>query len=329
MKDNYFSLVGEKINPLSDIQNAGGPLTTGSVLFVKDPSDSDYTTVKDQIGRNNLFDTIPAAVAAARNDKNDWVVVCPKDSGAAWEIGTQLLLNKNRLHFVSLGYVQGLHGYENTIRGFGTTGLGVAASTNNVLNVTGSATEIAGFRFLGTHGTSADGTIQAIANFAAPNVYIHDSVIETNVAAAASTGTVAIVGGNGFRADNVWFGNSVGIGATKVANSVTRPRFNDCTFIVNAEAVGNQFFIAGTGAVEYVLVENSKFINRNSGTLVASAVTGSVTTLNPWLLRSNTYVNVTQAGTDPTVFKSPVASGTSAAVRDYGIAVGTAALTPV
>ena len=317
---NYFDLVGDKINPLSDLINSGGPLTTGSVLFVKDPSDSDYTTVKDQIGRDNLFDTIPAALTAARSDKNDWVAVCPKDSGAVWELGTALDVSKNRVHLISLGYTPGVHGYTNTLRGFGS-----AALDTEILNVTGSAVEIAGFRFLGTHGTTDDGTINLVASFAGPNAWVHDCAIETS---AVLGGTVARVA-SGFRADNVWFGNTAGGGAVVIGTNASRVHIKNSLFVVNARVVGDQFLVAGTGATNYVLVEESAMVNMNSGTLVASAVTGSATTLNPILLRNNTYVNVTQAGTDPTVFKSPVTSGTSTAVRDYGIAVGTAALIPV
>jgi len=321
---NFFALDGNKVNALSDIANAGGPFTTGSVLFVKDPSDVDYEVIKDQVGRDNLFDTIPAALAKTRSDMNDYVVVAPKKDGSPWDIGTALDIVNDRVHLVSLGYLQGLHGYQNTIRGFGS-----AALDTEVVNVTGNGVEIAGFRFLGTHGTTDDGTIQAVFKTTGSNTWLHDSVVETSAAAGASDGTVAHIGGSGFRADRVWFGNSVGIGAVKVANNVARPSFNDCTFVIDAQAVGDQFLIAGTGASEYVLVENSKFINVELGTLVASVVTGSVTVDNPWLLANNTYVNVTQAGTDPTVWKAPATSGTAASVRDLGIAVGTAALTPV
>jgi len=323
MNKNYFNLTGFKVNALSELVNAGGPFTTGSVLFVKDPSDVDYEVVKDQIGRDNLFDTIPAAIAKTRSDMNDWVVVAPKADNGVWDIGTALDIANDRVHLVSLGYLQGLHGYSNTIRGFGS-----ATLDTEIVNVTGNGVEIAGFRFLGTHGTTDDGTIETVFKTTGSNTWLHDSVVETSAAAGASDGTIAHVGGSGFRADRVWFGNSVGIGAVKVANSVARPEFHDCTFVIDAQAVGDTFLIAGTGASEYVLVENSKFINVELGTLVASVVTGSVTVDNPWLLTNNTYVNVTQAGTDPTVWKAPVASGTSTAVRDYGIAVGTAALIP-
>ena len=85
----------------------------------------------------------------------------------------------------------------------------------------------------------------------------------------------------------------------------------------------------GTGVTEYTIFKNCDFINVEGGTLPASAIVGAALDDNPVLLRNCSYVEVTQAGTDTEVYKSPASSGTQAAVFDYGISIGTAAIAPV
>ena len=73
-----LTIAGQKINPLSDIMNLGIQ-TTGNVVFVKDPGDADYRTVREAVGRENIYDTIQAAIDSpkVRDGLNDYVVVCP------------------------------------------------------------------------------------------------------------------------------------------------------------------------------------------------------------------------------------------------------------
>jgi len=316
----FHALLGAKIDPFSEIRNSG-LLTSGSVLVVKDPSDTDYLVVKDAVGRDNFFDGIQAALDKTRSDKNDYVLVCPKDDNGIWELGTALDIANDRVHLISMGYTPSLHGYSNTLRGFGS-----AALDSEIVNVTGNGVEIAGFRFLGTHGTTDDGTISAVLSVTGSQFHIHDSAVESNVAAGASDGTLVNVGADGFRADNVFFGNYEGNHAQiSIGASTKRHDFNNCKFVMDAQATTDEFFLAGTGAGEYVEVRDSSFINVEAGTLPASAVSGSITVdQTAWLLMNNSYVNVSDAGTDPSVFVSPVSSGTHAEAYNPGIAIGTA-----
>lgn len=337
---------GGKIDPLSEIRNAG-IVTNGSVFWVKDPSDNDYTTFKDQVGAANTADTIQDGVNKTRNDKNDYVFVAPKDSNGVWApngtAGTALVLNKARMHLISSGYQEGHFGYTNTIRAFATT----AAYDTSIVKVFAPGVEFAGFRILGTNGTSDNGTVTGgllalgtASTGTAHGFNMHDSSVE-NTQAAAAGGTIDIVtisgdvgsGIIGPRFDNVWIGAASWAPAALVRMSgtagPTRTVFDSCTFVIDAQATTDSFITIGTGAMEYTIFKNSDFINVEAGTLPASALVGAVLVDNPVLLRNNSYVNVTQAGTDTEVFKSPAASGTAASVRDYGIAIGTAALTPV
>ena len=69
----------------------------------------------------------------------------------------------------------------------------------------------------------------------------------------------------------------------------------------------------------------SKIVKQHLDNEVGTII-GAILVDNPVLMRNNSYINVTQAGTDTEVFKTPASSGTQAAMFDYGIATGTAAL---
>lgn len=324
----YHGLVGAKIDPISEIRNSG-LLTSGSAIWVKDPDDADYITFKDAVGRDNFADTIQGGIDLTRNDKNDYVFVCPKDDGSDWTLGTALDINKDRVHLVSVGYTQSVHGYSNTLRyNMGTT------PDTELINITGQGVEIAGFEILGTLGTDAGGTMSnalvylgTAASGTPHGLNIHDVAIRAN----HSHGTPPLVSA-AERVDGVTFNNVVfeAIGDAPenalvvLPHSGKRWEFDRCRFLMEAQATGDNFIEAGTGATDYALFSDSSFINVEDGTAPASAVVGSVTVNNPVLIQNCAAVNVTAMGTDPTVFVSPVSSGTAAEAYDPGISVGTA-----
>src|SRR5207237_1156959 len=103
-----------------------------------------------------------------------------------------LLVNKQRVHLVSVGYTKALHGYNNTLRGLGT----LAGMDTAVVKVLAAGAEIAGFRFLGTSGTTANGTMNRVMQLGtastgtAHETWVHDCVIETtNASAGGANGT--------------------------------------------------------------------------------------------------------------------------------------------
>ncbi|SRR5258708_3199667 len=318
-----FLAFGGKVDPLAEIRNAG-IVTSGSVFWVKATADSDYTTFQFQVGANIVLNDFQTANNKARNDKNDYVMVIPQDVNAVWSntsnVGSALQLNKARMHFISVGYTKAMHGYSNTFRGVGT----VASIDTAVVNVVNSGIEIAGFKFLGTSGTTANGTMLAVMNLGtaasgtAHETWVHDSVLEANNAAgggANGTPSALIMGGtaaNGCRFDNVRFVNAVSNSSIQLGNGNQRTEFVRCVQEVSAQATGDLMVAAGTGAKEYVLFKECEFINLNSAQAPASIVTGSTTTTNPVLFSYCTALNVTAMGTDPTVYIAPGAAGTAA-----------------
>lgn len=336
-----FLAFGGKIDPLSEIRNAG-IVTSGRVLWVKAVADADYNTVKDSVGADVMFNDANSAIARTRNDKNDYVLVTPSDANAVYTLGSSIDLNKARVHMVGVGYNRNPLNYAVTFRGFATTSGGTPIDSE-LINVTGGGVEIAGIRVLGTSGTSAGGTLSNGMLFigtgstgTAHDLYVHDSTFEMT---PASLGTPAIVNTpgtvHGARFENVWLGN-VAAGAESAGNAGVvalgaggkRWVFQNSTFMLNSGSVATDAFItAGSGAKEYTMFKNCDFLSIGTG-LITSAVRGTITVGNPVYMRDNGYVGVAQAGTDPSVFKTPVASGTATSVRDYGLSVGTVALQP-
>lgn len=341
MRDPFRNFNTYKIDPLSEIRNAG-IVTNGQVFWVSSESDSDHRDRTQDLGRDVVKVSVQAAIDAAASDQNDYVLVIPTDGGTARDLGTAIDVNEDRLHVLGVGYKPAPMAYNGlTFRGYvAATGI-----DTELINITGAGCEIGGLRFLGTSGTADGGTITALmrigtATSGTPHdTWIHDVQVESTQA-AADNGTAFIVnvtgnvagGISGLRFDRCWLGNWAWAPAA-VVNTVgtagpTRMQFHDTTFVIDAQATTDDFVVMGTGVTEYAIFKNCDFINVEAGTLPASVLTGAVLVDNPVLLRDNSYINVTQAGTDTEVFKSPAFSGTQAAIADPGISIGTAALSP-
>jgi hypothetical protein len=341
-RDPFRNFNQYKIDPLSEIRNAG-ITTNGDVFWVSSVADSGHTTRRNDYGRSVVKESLQEAVDAAKDNNNDYVLVIPTDNGTARALSTSVDVNKDRLHIIGVGAGLNNQSYGITFNGFGTTAAGTPVDTA-LLEVTGGGVEVAKLRFLGTMGTSAGGTVTngilrvgTGSSGTAHDLWVHDASFEWNQASQSELAILTTPGTvHGARFDNVWFGNaSTGAESAGNAGLVQLPHggkrwtFRDSTFVYNSGSVAvDQIIRAGTGATEYARFIDCSFFSLGTG-LITSAVRGSTTVNNPIIMENCRYVGFTQAGTDPTVFKTPVASGTSAAVRDYGIAVGTAALTPV
>lgn len=329
-----FIAFGGKIDPISDIRNAG-IITSGDVYWVSSPTDSSHTTRTDAYGRTSVKTSIQEAINQTVADHGDYVMVIPQDANAVWGLGTAVDLNKDRVKVIGVGYSRAKNSYSVTVRGnYGTL------PDSEVLNVTGDGCEVAGLKFLGTLGTNAGGTMtNGIAFIQGHDFWAHDSVFEDST---TLWGTPPVVRGAGTAAHDARFDDcmfAVSTSAVEAAANAAlvvggdgnkRWVFNDSVFKITAGSVTETMFTPGTGAKEYTMFNNCHFgLGNGTAFAITSAVRGSTTANNPILMRSCTAVSFTQLGTDPNVFKGPVASGTSTAVRDYGLMVGTAALIPV
>ena len=344
-RDPFRNFNQYKIDPLSEVRNAG-LVTNGDVYWVSSVADSAHTTRRNDMGRDVVKETVNQAITAVTDGNNDYVFIIPTDNGTVIPLGTAIDITKDRVHVLGIG--------NNKPAPFGYGGLtfrGYVAATavdTELMTVNGAGVELGGFKLLGTSGTAAAGTITShlligtTANGTPHDLWVHDVHVESTQAASAN-GTTDLVtisgdvagGIQGIRFDRCWIGNALFSSTNGVVNmggtaGPTRVEFHDTTFLIDSQATTEKFVSVGTGKTEYTLFDKCMFVNvETGGSNPASAIVGAVLADSIVMLLDCKYVNVTQAGTDPLAFKAPVASGTSTAVRDYGIGVGTAALVPV
>lgn len=318
---NFYSLTG-KINPITEIINAG-ILTSGKVFWVKDTSDDDYVSFKDSVGRENLFDTIQAAIDKCTSDQNDYVMVCPKKNGAVWQLTEGINLDEDNVHLISVGYGRSNIGYSNTIEGYA---VGVVHD-DQFLYVTGNGCEVAGFRFSGTgaataaagYGSTDEGILVVNAN----NVWVHDCHVEVSGSAATawdalgsvSCGYIKVADGKaGARFENVTLhAGTTNAGSATLVNVGAESKdatFKDCTFVWGGADTDTAVMRVGTGDIGLLLFDKCKFVNINSATAPASLITGNVTAEEGVVLFDHcAAVGVTAMGTDSQVFIVPAVGG--------------------
>lgn len=324
-----FLAQGGKIDPLSEIRNAG-IITSGKVLWVSDEADSAHRTRTDEIGASNIRLTYQDAINATATDQNDYVMVIPRDANAVRTIGTAIDINKDRVHLLSVGYNRSPVGYGNTIRGFATVATGTPVDAS-MIDITGAGVEMAGFKVLGTAGTSDGGTVAQLVRVGSDSPWLHDMSIEADDSAPDTTlldGPGTTVGG---RFDNVKFAQTGTADANTslitIPAAAKRWEFNDCSLYHHCSNVADAFVACGTGPTFTTEFNRCNFVNSNIGTISRSAVQGSVTVDDGAVLLSYcTGQNVTDFGTDPSVHVAPVASGTIPKLYNPGIAKGTAAI---
>ncbi len=338
---NYFALAG-KIDPVSEIKNSG-LLTSGKVVWVKDPSDDDYIALKESAGEDNFSDTIQGGIDKCTSDLNDYVLVCPKKSGAAWTSGTTINMNKNKVHLISVGYspvLAGTAGYSNTIQGWGTSDTTVVPATGFV-KFTGHGCEMAGFRFVATAGTAllgsvgTDGTTGLITIESNGN-WFHDLAVERR-GAAWDVGTPAALVCAGSthsqqRFDRVHFNagtqTASNMYCVKLPQSGLDWEFNDCTFWKLGIATTDQPVVAAGGTADgiHASFENCKFVNK-LGTAPDSCVGGSMPVGALILMKNCGAYGLTTFGTGAGVLFTPASAGGTIAtlLENPGIAIpGTA-----
>ena len=347
--DPGLTIAGNKINPLSDIMNLGIQ-TTGNVVFVKHPSDADYRTIREAIGRENLYDTIQQAIDSpkVRNGKNDFVVVCPRDNNTPWVAsGTPagINLNKHNVHLIGLGAGKSFGSASVVVEQPGTAG---TIGTMGILQVTSNSCEVAGIHFLGTAGTSTGGTMGdggdggVVTIGAGVNGFdLHDFRVEKQGIQwdAGTTGVTGTPAGDvlvGSAAKNITIRDGVIIGTGLLASAShgiklmfnnTNIRVSNVEFMANHDAAASTFILNSPGTADNALsliVDRSKFYN-TGGTATASAVGGTMGVGLRAIINESPGVNCTQIGTAGSTFVTPV-YGTATVVKNPYLGIGTAAL---
>ena len=327
-----MAINGLKVDPLSEIRNSG-IMTNGSVLWVKQVADADYTNFADQVGADVIRNTIADSLLQTRDERNDYVMVIPADANAVYGQGTAVDITNDRVHMVGVGYGEAKRSYSITVR----SNMGTVPDTE-LLHVSGAGVQIAGLRFLGTLGTNAGGTMSnGVARIAGHDFWAKSCVFEdsTNI-----WGTPPVVRGMGTlahdaRFDDCFFaitgtGNveSAGNSALVVGGDGNkRWEFNNGRFTMPMGSTTETYFSPGTGAKERTEFNDCYFGNTLGTRFVTtSAIRGSTDANNPVLLTNCRSIALTAFGTDPNVFSVPNQSGTTVGLHQpFIFRVGTAA----
>jgi len=152
-----------------------GLLTTGRLLFLSDLGQGGHPEFQDIVPPGHLFTGDIEAIessGALRNGANDYILICPKDSDAAWDFTTDVqTISYSNVHIIGLGHRTRIAGT--------TTG-----SSTGIINVTGDGVEIANLAIEGGTGN------QVALSFATggDRGWVHDC----RIAAAAATATFDI-----------------------------------------------------------------------------------------------------------------------------------------
>ena len=329
---NYFHL-GGKIDPVSEIVNAG-ILTTGDVFWVKDEDDEDYLEFRDRVGPAYCYTDIQSALNKCTADQNDYVMVCPKDDGSAWELTTGLDMSVDKVHLMGVGSGAGWDtDYGVVIQGFGTSSTATTIDHYGLLHVTGDGVEVAGIKFSATAGTGAGGTVGGDGSIASnqggpisvygQNFYLHDCYIAmTGGAWDVGTPDAAIVVGSakhGGKIENcrILTGTETVDGTIHGVNMLMnneRWSFKNVlveSFLTNAEE--SAFKISpgtaiGPGAAGYF--ENCTFLNYNSGTPATEMVGGTAMSGSFGFMRDCAAMHCTAFhSSDNLVLFTPTAAG--------------------
>ena len=349
-----ITISGQKINPLSDIMGLGIQ-TTGNVVFVKHPSDADYRTVKESVGRENLYDTIQTAIDSPkiRSGKNDYVVVCPRDNNSAWSESNStaiVRLNKDNVHLLGLGAGQSFGSASVVLELPGTAG---TIGTFGAIYVTGDGCEVSGFFVRGTVGTSQGGSLGAgtvdgrmLGGFVTVGTTVqgldfHDFKIHRAGAAGWDGGTTGIAGtpaaaidlGSG--AQDITIRNGfINCGTqSKDLMGISLPfngqniKVSDVVMVQRGLAAASKHIVAGPGTIPVGIHLNAQrvtFVN-TSGTDMASAFGGTQAVGAFSLINECPTFRATESGTPGSTLVTPL-YGTATVVKNPYIAVGTAAV---
>ena len=230
--------------------------TFGNVFLVMDPDDSDEGNFQhlqdifknDGDGRVRFFTTVAAAYAATESNNNDVIIL---DGNSTHELTEQLTISNNRVHFIGLDYLLGIH------------------------RPYGQSTKI----------NYADGIATALP-FAVKNIGVRNSFrgikFMNNNTDAQVVGTVG-EGGEYAYYEDCEFYNSTNLDSDTVAELVLggdSPVFKNCTFGSLADSVsGNKVRPAvlvdgsvvtgGAGTTRDAKFDNCRFWKNAGGTATA------------------------------------------------------------
>ena len=296
---------------------AGLDLTTvGRIHIVKDTSDSDWAeftaSFPKQHQRFRRYSTVAAALTATRTGTNDYVIVCPKYDGSTWEQTATLTMSKNMVHLIGLNGSRGQQAEIDFVGDFG-------------LAITGTGMEVGNLKITGSGGSN---TYAISMTAPAVDTWIHDCEIYADPANASAVYdiTTAAVGRTTIQRCIIGHGGSISgwsHGAETCVDNASGGgvlQIEDCTFLHEAAAAGDQFIFLHSAGSAPVIVRNCTFHNFST-TVMSQAISGGRT--NGCMVHDSSMFGAVSWGTAANVFVSPSEEGGIHRLESLDAVVGT------
>lgn len=243
--------------------------TPGNIFFVADPDDYDEKNFQkmqelfkpDAEGNTRFFTDLALAYAATESNNNDVIVL---DGNSTHVLTAELNISNNRVHFVGLDYLLGIHrkqGQSSKVYLGATTDTGDVSMIMN----TGVRNTFRGIKF-----TTENDLTQSLYCFADGGEFTYIEDCEIAYLAKLTTATVAdlLCNGDGSMYVNCSIGSTVNeitangarpnvlISRETITGKVARDvRFIDCDFLYKCGDTDNRFvYGSGTSDVERMMV---------------------------------------------------------------------------
>lgn len=238
------------------------------VLNANDYDEQNFQMIKDVFkadaeGTIRVFTDLATAYAATESNNNDVIVL---DGNSTHSLTAELNVTNNRVHFVGLDYLLGIHRKQGQSS---KVSLGVTTDTGDVSAVlnTGVRNSFRGIKFINSNTLS-----QALYVFADGGEYTYIEDCEFIYDAKLTTATVAdfVANGDSSHYKNCCFGTTVNeitangarpnvlVSRETITGKVARDvRFEDCDFLYKCGDTDNRFvYGANATDVERLMVFN-------------------------------------------------------------------------
>lgn len=256
--------------------------TFGNVFVVVDPDDTDEGNYQhlqeifstDFEGRVRFYTSLSSANSATESNNNDVVIL---DGNSTHELTEMLTVSNNRVHFIGLDYLLGIH------RRYGQStkvSLGVTTETTDIatLEVTGVRCSFRGIKFLNSN--TVDEGIYAVVD-AGEYTYFEDCEFYKSTDLDQTGAAELVANGDSSHYKNCWIGST----ANEISGAVIRPcvlvtggivtgkkardvTFEDCIFARKTGNAANRF-IYGANATDVermMLLKDCLLYNNPLGT---------------------------------------------------------------
>jgi len=281
------------------------PFTPGKIFFVLNSADAVVGNfvnefAPDSDGTVRTYTDLATAYTATTSGNNDVIVL---DAGTSHKLTAMLTVAKNKVHFVSLEALMGVHRMNNPRTLISSTGAG-AATDVSLVKVTGTGCTFRGIKF--SNGFTVAQNLSAVLDYG-NNTYFEDCTMH-NLGSAhltnASAADLILAGGDSIYKNceigqdtlqrTVASGQSILISKGTSAQAATRVIFDRC-FIshYSSQTTGVFVRVAADGDIDrYVLFKDCSFLNfktSSDGAQMAAVISTNASLVSGLVLIENAF----------------------------------------